>query len=610
MGDGRLYDGHTTMFGVDTDADPSELDARISAKAINRQFRGGKNLTRPPFIHRPFVFDQPEDEPIVRFGNFQGACSYRKNRPGREDGIAASIAGHLFFFSLVNQKWLVRRIIESTNNAKLMHTWFIQANDWLYIQNGLDKPIFWDGLFPSTARRSNWPDEKEMPVGTIGVYAHGRVFLSDAYGQVKASDIIYGDNFTKTSNTQKFTEEIYWNEGGSFGTPIEIGEITGMAVVARQDKDLRGQGEVLVLSQDGAASIEASLARPFWKDAQIQSVSLTGRGCDAYGTVIGVNNDIWFRSSDGLASYSIYRSDEKTKFSFGKISREVNIWFDNDTADLIQFESAIYSNNRILTTVNPQLDNAVNEDHGNHRFMRGIVAVDLDAISSKRGGGQINWDGLWTGIRPTVLLSVRLSKAKRAFAFSFDTDGENRIYEIAYNEVLNDEINGTGKQTEWFYLTKRFDWLSSGKSNAFETKKFIGGEMWISGVRDRIEVSADYRTDNCPCWTPALKPYDFGSKLEGFTFSAPRWKKITFDTPQDKCIPGVKTPSAHGSQHQLMVSGKGSVKIDRLRIAMDGNVPQEVVGNTCKPDDPKTAIDCAIESDYSFSIVDAPAIPS
>lgn len=360
--DGRIYDGHSFIFGSDTDTDPSALEPSIASKAVNRIFRGGKNRTRPPFIHKPFIFDDESAvyEDVLRYGNFQGWIPYRKKMPGREDGIVVSIAGCIFFLTLVNENWFARCIFKG-NDPRLLHTWFVQANEWLYVQNGKDRPIFWNGLFPSEARRSD-PDENEMPIGTIMAYAHGRVFLSNAFDQVAASDIIYGNGLTRTDATQKFTENLYWNEGGYFGQPLEIGAITGMIVMPRQDQNIRGTGELVILSEEGATAIEASVPRSLWKSSQIQTVTLSGRGCVAPASLILVNNDLWFRSDDGMASYQVARVEQKRQLSFGKMSRFANLWFDDDTEWLTRFASAVYFDNRVLSTVSPFLVNANSEN--------------------------------------------------------------------------------------------------------------------------------------------------------------------------------------------------------------------------------------------------------
>lgn len=609
--DGRVYDGHTFVFGVDTDTDPSALPPNTVARAVNRIFRGGRNRTRPPFVHKPFVFDLGVEiegdakafEEAVRFGNFQGWMPYRKKKPGRTDGAVVAIAGTIFFLTLVNEKILVRVVI-SGNDPKLQHSWFVQQEEWVYIQNGKDRPIFWNGLFPSTARRSD-PDPAlhEMPVGTIMANIHGRIFLSNAFDQVIASDILYGKGLTKSDAGQRFTENSYWAGGGYFGSPTDLGHVMGMGIIARQDQNLNGQGELVVVHENGAYAIEASAPRQTWQTARIQTITLNGRGAVAPDSVIVVNNDLWFRSDDGLASYQNLRYDQKRQLSFGKASKMVNRWFNEDTPWLNRYASAIYFDNRILCTVSPFLGQPKDQANGNHRYHRGMVALDLDQASGVQGDSGYNWDGLWTGMRPCSLLKL----GSRAFAFSYDTDGENRIYEIM-KAGLHDSIEDKPVQADWFYFTKRFDWTASQASNEFEVKKLIGGEFWISDIADRVKVGVDYRADNSICWNQLLKEQEFGPDFgDEWKFTAPRYGRLKFQSPEEKSCTGAPYPTNHGSQHQVMVYGTGQVKVDRLRVAMargnDSNSPQ----GTCEADDPKIALDseCKLDDDFAYNIADS-----
>lgn len=604
--DARVFDGHSTVFGQDSDLDPSLLQPMTVSKAVNRVFRGGKNRTRPPFIHKPFVFANEEDQELVKHGNVQGATFYRKTRAGRVDCLLACIAGTLFQFVLVNETFQVKRLM-SGYNPKLMHAWFCQAQDQEYVQNGFDKPIFWDGV--NDPRYSLWPDKPEMPIGTLMTYAFGRVFLADAFDQVAASDIIYGTGFTNTQNTRNFTENTFWQEGGSFGMPTDLGHITGLLVTSAQARgNTYGQGVVLITGDDGAQTLQANLPRNTWKDAQIQEVTLTGRGCIAPATLINVNNRVMFRSDDGLSLYDNLVLDLNRQLSFGKFSQNVNNWFDEDTPWLVRYESSIYFANRILTTVSPWSQAPANKLYGNHRYHRGIVSLDLDRSNERIGGSSMNWDGLWTGIRPTVLVAARFAGVKRAFAFSFDSDGENRIYEISQTR-MNDEVNGERVRTKWFYVSKRMDWVDSQKSNSFEVKSLVGGELHISEVRDRVEVSTDFRADNCPVWSELMTPTEFGPEFQpGFKFTAPRWKRFKFLTPSAKVRQGETIPSANGTQHQIRISGEGAVRVDRMRVAMapGGNDPNVPVGeDPSKIDNPETVIgvDGTYTDDYNYLIV-------
>ncbi len=238
------------------------------------------------------------------------------------------------------------------NDASLMNAWFVQAEDRVYIQNGYQYAIAWGGVvgavsatlitantyceivtvgttdytligapsntvgikFTATGTATGsgtvsmpayrlFPGKGQMPIGTIMEYAFGRVFVSDKYNQIYASDIIFGAGFTDTTNTQNFTEITYWAEGGAFSTPAMMGEITAMKVMPYIGGNLRGQGELVVLTSNGAFSMDVSIPRTLWNTSNIQRISLLGRGCTSSNVAL-VNSELWFRSHDGWAFYS------------------------------------------------------------------------------------------------------------------------------------------------------------------------------------------------------------------------------------------------------------------------------------------------------------------
>lgn len=584
---------------MDGDTDPVQLPASIVAKAVNRRFRGGKNRQRPPFREIELSFDTPEDEKLFRYGNVQAVHPYIKTKAGRKDGIMLSIAGTIFYVALVNENGKVYRIMDG-NNAKAMHAFFCQAEEWMYVQDGEHQPIFWNGLTlgENQARRSVAADN-EMPVGTIMAYAHGRVFVTNAYNQMAASDIMFGKGFTNTRNVQSFKETTYWNEGGYFVMPSTYGQITGAIVMPAYGANTRGQGELVIMAEDGAMSFDVGVPRQQWKDAQIAKVALSGRGCIAPGTLISVNGDAWYRSADGWDSYTNDRIDLNQKVAFRKFSREVNSFLDQDTQDLVRYASHIFFDNRILGTVSPIV--SLPRDiiaHGSHRYSRGIIALDLDQASGLAGGGVMNFDGLWTGIRPTGMARVR----DNAYAMSYDADGVNRLYRITKG-VGND--NGTKKVCS-SYITKHFSF--SPKSSEFYNKRLTGGEFWVSEVQDEIKATISYRADNSPCWDNLMPRSSFGTdaaEVPGLLpFSRPRYKKWKTGSPDpDECQEGSDALAANGSTIQIMVELEGNAKVDRMRIEAQSDPETNLQGDCADAEQSYYPIQCRAEQDYRYLIV-------
>jgi hypothetical protein len=579
--EGSVFDGFTSIIAQDADTHPSYLPESVVAECVNRTFRGGINRTRPSIRNIKIVAGSGQSETIVndiQTGNFQGAHPYRAVTYDSVDGLLISVSGIIYFLRIVNgtaYAYILKRdnkTFTEWNDASLMHTWFVQAEDRVYIQNGYQNPIAWDGKLTSEAYRLN-PYEKKMPIGTIMEYAFGRVFVSDKFNNIYASDIIYGNGFTDTKNTENFTEIGYWAEGGAFTTPAMMGNITGMKVMPYIGSNLRGQGELVVLTGNGAFSMDVSIPRSLWNTSNIQRISLLGRGCTSpYVTL--VNSELWFRSHDGWAFYSNSQSQFAQYFSLRKLSKEVNKWVESDTDWLKQFASTIYFNNYLISTVSPQTKK--NDAKGLHRYHRGMVVLDLDQSATPAPDAQLSfrWNGLWTGIRPTQLITALIAGQKRGFAFSFDEDNKNRLYELT--DKYGDDYSELGNSSiESFFITGKYDFNRSGATNKFIRKKLTGGEMWLSEIKSEIISSVDYRSDSNPCWNELKVPTAFGcppctpvtTRSCTPVTTGSIYKRYKFNTPDiNVCNAITEIPSVEGSEFQIKVNLVGSVTVDRVRL--------------------------------------------
>jgi hypothetical protein len=586
---------------MDSDTSPVELDPKLVSKAVNRRFRGGKNRQRPPFIEMELNFENSADETLFRNGNVQAVYPYLKVRNTRRDGIFVAVAGAIYYLTLVNETGYAYKIATG-NNAFALHAFFAQAEEWIYVQDGEHRPIFWNGVIGEASRRSVEADN-EMPIGTIMAYAQARMFVTNAYNQMVASDVMFGKGFTDTRNVQKFTETTYWNEGGFFIMPSHLGRVSGAIVMPAFGANVRGQGELVIMGEDGGMSYDVSVTRPQWKDQQIARVALAGRGCLAPYSLINVNGDAWYRSADGWDSYTNDRIDLAQKVAFRKFTREVNYWLDEDSPHLIRYASHVFFDNRILGTVSPFVALPNNPAYGSHRYFRGIISLDIDHASGLAGGSLMNFDGLWTGIRPTGLVRVR----DRAFAMSYDGDGINRLYEITKG-IGND--NGTKKVLS-HYVTKHFSFPPN--SSEFHNKKLNGGEVWISEVKDRVGLQVNYRPDNSPCWHELGGEMNFGTdnpEVPGqLPFSRDRSKKFLLGSPNpDDCVEGTDRLAVNGSTIQLIVEVEGNAKIDRVRIEASSDEETNLKLQGDCPSEESTAvygpIQCKSEEDYKYLIVD------
>lgn len=607
---GSVFDGFTSVVAQDADTHPSYLPEFYLAESVNRTFRGGVNRTRPSIRVLNLVAGEGQDENIVsdiQTGNFQGSYPYRSTNYTTNDGLLLSVSGVIYFLKINQNTAYCYKLIDG-NDPGLMHTWFVQAEDRAYIQNGYQNPIAWGGDLSIPAYRLN-PAAKKMPIGTIMEYAFGRVFVADKFNQIYASDIIYGAGFTDTTNTENFTEITYWAEGGAFSTPAQMGNITAMKVMPYIGGNLRGQGELVVLTNNGAFSMDVSIPRTLWNETQIQRISLLGRGCTSPYVAL-VNSELWFRSNDGWAFYSNSQSEFGRYFSMRKLSREVNKWVDNDTSWMKQFASTIFHDNYLISTVAPEVKRT--NATGLNRYHEGMVVLDLDQSSSPSPDAQLSfrWNGLWTGIRPTQLLSALINGEQRGLAFSFDTDNKNRLYEITTKQGDDYGDNGT-VPIKSFFITGRYDFNRSGASNKFTRKRVTGGEMWLSEIKGEVTTTVDFRSDSNPCWSEIKVPTTYGCNPCSPVVNecTPRrggdlYKRYKFNTPDpSECNDLAGIPSIEGSEFQLKIELEGAATVDRVRLMANiKNLEDSPVGDCPEDNQECPEFYCCQQKYYDYSI--------
>lgn len=606
--DNLIYDGSAATLGMDGETEPSFLGENFVSKAVNRTFRGFTNQTRPKQVEVSLSFvdvdgaEDPEGEEIFRTGNVQGAFPYAKTSRLHDAGILISVAGNIFFGRVSADQIIMTRIWTGLDPF-VLHNWYVQGEEQVYIQNGVDRPINWAG----TGMAREVPDtEGKMPIGTIMAYSHGRIAVSDSRNLIAVSDHLYGGGFSDRTNMENFTENTTY-VGGFFGAPSVIGEITGMQTMPVSGEPL-AQGELVIFGSNGAAALDLRPPRDQWQDTRL---IMSGAGAVSPRSVVAVNNDLWYRRYDGIGSFKHSVSDETREWTDTPLSREVNNWLRWDAPHLLQFSSSTYFDNRLFVTVAPSRV-ASDIDLGDHRFFGGTVVLDLDKGSTVNPDSGFGWDGLWTGTRPCEILTTLAEGLERMFIVSHDRDSVNRIYEQTKIAGLD---NGT-KPIESFFVTRKFSDFG-GKSSVFNFKELKTGHLRAVSLGTG-DVSAQYRNNHYPCWQDWLPGTKVGcdpcqTKDEDFdicNFIAAQnhYRDIYFPDPysKDDCELASDSRTTWGSQFQLKVDVSGAVAIPWLRVGAQVREAEELA--SCAQDNPQDSscelINCCPEDDYAYMIVE------
>ena len=466
--------------GVDSGWSPLLIQPNQVSFAVNTTFREGWPTCRPPWIRRTIQDEYPYVEEYADFQNglFQGAGTYYS-----DDGhsyLAASVSGRIFTIDVTNQfAFREITITGDVNTANLPHAWFQQAENWLVVQDGLDRAFLYDG---SGSRRAA---DDEVPIGGPMAYGKGRLWVASG-NNYSGGDLVWSDPGLGRGSVIKWTENTFLNEGGRFAVPG--GSITGMAFAANLDTAL-GNGDLLVFTPSAVFVFDAPIDREVWKDLQypIQRFALLNFGSLNHESIVPINGDIVFRAQDGVRSL-VYARRDFTDWGNTPISRQVGRGLQYDNLARLYAASAVNFDNRMLMTVQPQNVN----NHG--IYHKGLVALDYNSVAGMGRKIAPAWEGVWTGVNVLQILTVRVNNVDRCFAFCLNTTTSKiELWELL--RAGNFDNNGDDVPIEWNYETRA---VGMGIPN--DLKRLVTADQWFDKVTGDVTVDAYWRADLSECW--------------------------------------------------------------------------------------------------------------
>jgi len=273
--------------GMDSSLSPTLISANAVATAVNLTFRGGRPRTRPGFRQVSLFSGAFSGNEVFTKQNFQGSYFYQESRAGYNSSIIGIFGGYAVkidlstrivdqltpiipadsiqtervyvISTLGNTDWTsigagvspaVGTQFTATGNgsgtgvAKLLSPcfnavekcYFVQAEQYLIIQNGQNTPLIFDGnsLFYSGVGSTGSTGLKSqlhtIGPGTIMAYGQGRLFVvsSDRLA-ITAGDLVYGGSTSQvsissgsnnTTSTYRFTTVT--NHGFSNGDRVTV----------------------------------------------------------------------------------------------------------------------------------------------------------------------------------------------------------------------------------------------------------------------------------------------------------------------------------------------------------------------------------------------------
>jgi hypothetical protein len=611
------FDGFEGLNGI-SGMRPDQIPSGLCENAFNRSFRFGVNRTRTPLSHIQLTYANQADQFLFEGGNGQGGFIYESYPTFDNSYLFVSIAGTIFQIQLNGNQGTVTRFFDG-NDPVLQHAWFVQGFNWMVIQDGTDLPIVWDGT--NSPRRSN-PNPpvaagqpgNEISVGSVMAFNQGYIAVcsSDGQNQIAVSNQVYSTSgqaggSVPAGSTQDLITFSYQGPGQNpIGSSIFIGDVNGLFSMPAINTGT-GQGQLFIVGTDGIGALNLSGNRDTWVDSQIATVLLVGVGCYSSHSLCSLNGDLIFRNTDGIFSFrnsSLAFSYYVNAWNQSPISLDVRKWIDTDRPDLVQFSNQISWNNYVFSTIYPVIFPPNNPLAGFHRCFKGILALDSEPASTISRQGTPIWQGVWTGIRPWALVEGRIGLQDRAFAFSYDIDGKNRLYEFQRTGT-DDSFNGAPVQIE--------SWLDSanlgnvpGVTNNFVPKVVGSVETELSNLTEPVQVNISIRPDSSPCYVPVAQ-YEVGCgcptpPATGCpVFSMPNYDRRVISGLEDQCISGTSLPLKNLRHWQSRLEFSGYAELERQRWSFVAN-PNRTNFAECEPEPCMPVQCCPYGNSFAYSI--------
>jgi len=189
-----IMDGiYDWSLGMDSSLKPDLIAKNSVALAANVSFRGGRPSSRYAFKQMDVSQDpsSPNSLTYLNTLNFQGASIYYNQSTGISY-VVIICGGYILF---IDEATNVMRTLNPTDplnaNAKVVHNQ--QAAKYMVFQDGVGKPLVWDG--------NNLSRSSTVPIGTKMAYGQGRLFVCTGQPETDliAGDLVYGGSTTRST---------------------------------------------------------------------------------------------------------------------------------------------------------------------------------------------------------------------------------------------------------------------------------------------------------------------------------------------------------------------------------------------------------------------------
>jgi len=418
----RKIDGDVTFLpGANSVAHPTQLPAGQYARSMNTVNRGGISQCRPghrcKFVTPPGNFQGGDwffpklGTPVIIFGveGLLYVSEYPYLTYRQVPGVAFLPHARQLFFKQVEQS------IQRNANGSLT---FIEPRNLLVIQDGGFTPaVVYDGTRA----------EHQRGTGTIPLGA-SMEWVGDRLWVAVGSKLYPSDQ----ANPLSFTEYLTIISPQFFTLP---GEITAMTKTTSVTSP-----QLLVFTDVTGTLFQASIRdRAQWlATPNFQFEILKTIGCTSQRSIVAHFGLLWWWSAFGLISYD---AASQTYLSSALPHRDSEMM---DSKRLLSEDLAgiacIPVENYLLVSV-PHAD-----IYNKHTWV-----LDNGAYQTINGAIPPVWNSFWTGTRPVNWLSAPINDTNLVLHFSYDFDGNTRLWESFTPDRLDDRCPIT-----WYLETRGY----------------------------------------------------------------------------------------------------------------------------------------------------------
>ena len=397
-----------------------------------------------------------------------------------------------------------------------------------------------------------------IPVGGIMAFGNGRLWVASG-NQLFAGDLAG----SYAGSEVRFSETQYINGGGNFSFDAPI---TALAFLPGADTST-GQGDLIVFTRNEIAAIRSNIFdRTTWQATPgMQRKLFLNGGAESQDSIITTNNDIFFKSLDGIRSLLQTYQDVKQRNVSLADSIEAYRVVTFETQRWIRYSPSAYFIDRAFHGCTPKIQ-VINGDPTSYNIVfTKIVSQDFNP-GIYEGNFPPVYDGEWTGLQVCKFITGVFEGAKRCFALVCGSDGNNALYEITTDDYYDTVPNENGGTTS-IPISCQVECRRMAFQSPDEIKELMRADVNFTDIYGTVSWALDFTPDYYPSFFPIQSgTIDFDTQTEQLETCSPPdlglgYKTIRTVKPSDSCVIGISRKARFGYLFQPRVSWTGYAKL-------------------------------------------------